>query len=231
MAMEPPEPVEDAPAPVEPPAPVEDAPTLHEPAPVESAPALDGPMAPALAGPGPDAGPAPPAASAATEARVAELEAVVASLRQALSKAAAAPSTDEGDDSLESLEASMRAAAEKLMGGDASAEATLVARGVAFETLTRTHHTQDRLDAQIRKHPEYVARCAEEEAAWERENAAANAAALEATRHLVPPDVAAAAGERVTRAFEVAAARRGVGAAVARKVAKRVPRAVWSATF
>ena len=119
------------------------------------------------------------------EARVVELEAAVKSLREALASARKPEDENVEASSLDALESAMRAAAARLMDGDESAEADL-----------------DRLDKAIRAHPDHVARVAAAAAKWERDEAPANAAALAATRGLVPADVASSTAPKVRAAFE-----------------------------
>ncbi|KAH8071588.1 hypothetical protein JL721_4088 [Aureococcus anophagefferens] len=74
--------------------------------------------------------------------------------------------------SIEAIEDELRAATARCLAGDPTAEADL-----------------ERLDAALRAHPDFAVRRASEKARWDRDERAANRAALKATRGLVPPDI------------------------------------------
>ncbi|KAH8046646.1 hypothetical protein JL722_13539 [Aureococcus anophagefferens] len=150
-----------------------------------------------------------PVVSAEQTQRIRELENTVAVLRGELqrSRASGAGSPPPGAPapasrrSIEAIEDELRAATARCLAGDPTAEADL-----------------ERLDAALRAHPDFAVRRASEKARWDRDERAANRAALKATRGLVPPDIlrstAAKVREDVSRAV-------GPGAA-ADALAKRV---------
>ena len=150
-----------------------------------------------------------PVVSAEQTQRIRELENTVAVLRGELqrSRASGAGSPAPGAPapasrrSIEAIEDELRAATARCLAGDPTAEADL-----------------ERLDGALRAHPDFAVRRASEKARWDRDERAANRAALKATRGLVPPDIlrstAAKVREDVSRAV-------GPGAA-ADALAKRV---------
>jgi len=150
-----------------------------------------------------------PVVSAEQTQRIRELENTVAVLRGELqrSRASGAGSPPPGApapasrQSIEAIEDELRAATARCLAGDPTAEADL-----------------ERLDGALRAHPDFAVRRASEKARWDRDERAANRAALKATRGLVPPDIlrstAAKVREDVSRAV-------GPGAA-ADALAKRV---------